>query len=76
MDAVGQMERVEEVVGIAALPAAAKTQVEKDVGAGKLLKVEAIMETGKPTIYEAQFEAGGHRSEIKLGADGKVLARE
>ena len=30
----------------------------------------------KPTVYEAQFEADGKKSEIQIGSDGKVLGRE
>jgi uncharacterized membrane protein YkoI len=72
----GQLQKTEEVVAISSIPAPAKAEVEKEVGTGKLLKLKTISETGKPAIYEAQFEAGGHSSEIKLGSDGKVLDRE
>ena len=76
IDPAGKMEKVEEVVAIATIPAAAKAEVDKSVGTGKLIKVEAITETGKPTFYEAQYEVGGHKSEVKLASDGKVLGRE
>jgi hypothetical protein len=76
IDVQGKLERVEEVVVASALPAPAKAAVDKEVGNGKLRKIEAITETGKPTVYEAQFDAGGHASEVTIGADGKVLERE
>jgi uncharacterized membrane protein YkoI len=75
-DSAGKLERIEEVVAIAAVPAQAEAEIEKDVGKNKLLKIEAITETGKPTVYEAQFEADGKKSEIQIGSDGKVLGRE
>jgi hypothetical protein len=75
-DSAGKLERIEEVVGLAAVPAQAKTEIEKDVGKAKLLKIEAITETGKPTVYEAQFEADGKKSEIQIASDGKLLHRE
>ena len=39
--------------------------------------MEAITDSGKhTTIYEAQYDAGGHKAEVKIAADGKVLERE
>jgi uncharacterized membrane protein YkoI len=76
LDPAGALLKIEEIVPMTALPAAAKDQIEKSVGRGKLLKVQAITDTGKPPIYEAQVEADGHKSEIKIAADGKVLGRD
>lgn len=76
IDADGKLERTEEVVAAATLPATVKSAVDKEVGSGKLRKVEAITETGKPTVYEVQFDANGHSSEVTFGGDGKVLERE
>ncbi len=76
IDPAGALGKVEEVVLLSTLPTAAKSQVEKNLGHGKLLKIEAITDTGKPTIYEAQFETGAKKSEIKIAGDGKVIERE
>lgn len=76
IDPAGQVQKVEEVVAVASVPAAVRREVEKNVGTGKLLLIEAITPAGKPTLYEAQYEAGGRKSEIKVSADGKVLERE
>jgi hypothetical protein len=75
-DPAGQLKKVEEVVAISAIPAPARTEVEKEVGTGKLLKLKTITETGKAPIYEAQFESGGHNSGIKLASTGKILDRD
>lgn len=74
LDPAGHLEKVEEVVAVSAIPAPARVQVEKEVGGGKLLKLKTITETGKASIYEAQFEASGRSSE--LASDGKILERE
>jgi hypothetical protein len=76
IDADGKLERIEEVVTAATLPATVKRAVDKEVGSGKIRKVEAITETGKPTVYEVQFDASGRSSEVTFAGDGKVLERE
>jgi len=76
IDADGKLERTEEVVTATTLPATVKTAVDKEVGAAKLRKIEAITEAGKPTVYEVQFEASGRTAEVTFGGDGKVLERE
>jgi hypothetical protein len=72
----GKLERIEEVVLAASLPAKAKAGIEKEVGTNKLIKIVAVTFTGKPTTYDAQFEKGDGKAEIQVAGDGKVLERE
>jgi uncharacterized membrane protein YkoI len=76
LDPAGKTKKVEEVVAISTVPAPVRSAVEKEVGSGKLIKVKTITEPEKPALYEAQWETGAKKSEIKLAADGKVLERE
>jgi uncharacterized membrane protein YkoI len=76
IDPQGKLERIEEVITAPTLPSAVKASVDKEVGKNTIRKIEASTETGKPTVFEVQFDAGGHPSEIKLALDGKVLERE
>jgi uncharacterized membrane protein YkoI len=76
LDASGEVIKTEDIVALSTVPAPTKQQIEKSVGHGKLIKIEAIAEKGKPMIYEAEYEADGHKSEIKIAADGKIISRE
>jgi uncharacterized membrane protein YkoI len=76
MDPSGEVMKTEDIVAFSSLPAPAKSQFEKLIGHGKLHKVEAIAEKGKPMIYEAEFESDGKKSEVKVGADGQILSRD
>jgi hypothetical protein len=76
LDPAGKLERVEEVVDIGTVPAPVKAAVEKEVGKGKLIKVEASTLAGKPTTYEAQIDRSGTKAEVTYASDGKELERE
>ena len=76
LDPAGATVKIEETVLLPTVPAPVKAEVEKNVGHGRLIKVVAITDTGKPTTYEAQYETDAKKAEIKLGADGHLLGRE
>jgi hypothetical protein len=76
MDAAGKLERVEKVLAPTELPAPVKAAVDKQVGKGKLIKVEESTLIGKPSTYEAQSDSDGKKVEITYDADGKELERE
>jgi hypothetical protein len=76
IDANGKVVEIEEQVEIGSLPAAVKDGLQARAGKGKLLKVESITKGDKLVAYEAQVMAGGKRSEVQVGPDGKPLDHE
>jgi len=69
----GAIVEIEEEVTFHSLPAAVRAGLEKQAGAGKILKVESITKNNAIVAYEAQVQAGGKKSEIKVTADGKPI---
>lgn len=69
IDGSGKVISVEEEVDIAAIPAAARTAIEKKAAGGKIVRVE-ILTTGKGVSYEAQLSRNGKASEVTVKADG------
>ena len=67
---------IEEEVPLNSLPAAVKAGIEQQAGQGKILKVESITKNNKIVAYEAEVQAGGKKSEIKVGPDGKPSTRD
>jgi hypothetical protein len=68
-DKTGAIVAVEQEVDLDSIPAAAKTAIQKKVGAGTLKKVESVTE-GKTTSYEATIVKAGKSSEVGVNADG------
>ena len=68
-DAKGTLVVAEEALGIDAVPAPVKAAFE---ARGKVLKVESVTR-GKTVTYEAQVEKNGRKSEVVVGADGKLV---
>lgn len=68
-DKTGAIVAVEQEVDLDSIPAAAKTAIQKKVGAGTLKKVESVTE-GKAVSYEATIVKAGKSSEVGVNADG------
>jgi len=52
---------------------AAKAEIEKQVGKGKILLVESVTKGGAIVAYEAHFRTQGKLREIKVSPEGKEL---
>ncbi|HYM09628.1 MAG TPA: hypothetical protein VEU62_02785 [Bryobacterales bacterium] len=76
MDATGAIVEIEDEVGLASLPAAAKTGLEKAAGKGTIVKVESITKNNTIVAYEAKVQTGGKRSEIQVRPDGKRITED
>jgi len=74
MDAQGNVIETEEQVALASLPPAAKAEIVKQAGKGKILMVESITRNNAIVAYEAHIKTAGKISEIKVDPDGKPLA--
>ncbi|MGE0884080.1 MAG: hypothetical protein AB7P14_11085 [Blastocatellales bacterium] len=69
----GKVVTIEEQVSLSTLPTAAKTEILKWAGKGKILLVESITENNLIVAYEAHFKKAGKVSEIKVSPDGKPM---
>lgn len=74
MDANGNVVETEEQVTLASLPPAAKAEIVKQAGKGKILLVESITKNNAIVAYEAHVKTAGRLLEIKVDPDGKPLA--
>jgi hypothetical protein len=68
-DKTGAVVGVEQEVGLASIPAAAKSAIRKKLGKGTLKKVESVTE-GRAVSYEATIVLNGKTSEVGVNADG------
>lgn len=73
MDVNGNVVETEEQVALASLPPAAKAEIVKQAGKGKILLVESITKNNAIVAYEAHVKTGGKLSEIKVDLDGKPV---
>jgi len=62
---------VTQIVTMQALPAPVQAAVQKNVGTGKVTKLESITTNGT-TVYEAFFTQGKVKHTVKVDADGNV----
>jgi hypothetical protein len=76
IDSTGAVIEIEEEVPLSSLPAAARAEIEKQAGKGKILSVESIAENNTITAYEAHLSKAGKRSEIKITPDGRLISVE
>jgi hypothetical protein len=74
MDTNGNVVMTEEQVTLASLPPAAKAEIVKQAGKGKILMVESITKNNAILAYEAHVRTAGKISEIKVDPDGKPVA--
>ena len=67
---------VEDEVSMDALSADIRAGLLAKAGHGKIVRVESITKKDKLVAYEAQILAGGKKSEVQVGPDGKPLDHE
>jgi hypothetical protein len=73
IDADGNVVEIEEQVALASLPPAARAEIVKQDGKGRILTVESITKNNAIVAYEARVKTAGKISEIKVDPDGKPL---
>ncbi|HKQ72149.1 MAG TPA: hypothetical protein VJ810_00380 [Blastocatellia bacterium] len=73
IDANGNVVEVEEQVTLASLPPAAKSEIIRQAGKGRITMVESIMKNNAIVAYEAHVKTAGKISEIKVDPSGKPL---
>ncbi|MGH9765969.1 MAG: PepSY domain-containing protein [Blastocatellia bacterium] len=76
IDANGNVVEVEEQVTLASLPPAARAEIVRQAGKGRILLVESIKKNNAVVAYEAHVRTAGKISEIKVDPDGKPLPPE
>lgn len=76
IDANGAVVEIEEQVTLATLPPAARTEIVKRAGNGRILNIESITKNKVIVAYEARVRIAGKISEIKITPDGKPLKPE
>jgi hypothetical protein len=62
-------------VSIDQVPAAVKATIEKEANGAKTEEIEKKLKDGKE-VYSVDIVAGGKKTEVKMDANGKVIARE
>lgn len=73
IDPDGKIVTIEEQVTMASLPAAAKAEILKQAGKGKILLVESITENNSIVAYEAHVKTAGKISEVKVDPNGNPV---
>lgn len=73
IDPDGKVVTIEEQIALLSLPAAAKAEILKQAGKGKILLVESITENNAIVAYEAHIKKAGKVSEVKVSPDGKPM---
>jgi uncharacterized membrane protein YkoI len=71
IDPEGNIVEVEEQVSLASLPAAAKAEILKQAGKGRIVLVESVTKQNTLAFYEAHIKSGTKVREIKVTPDGK-----
>jgi hypothetical protein len=75
----GSILRTKEEIALALLPEAARATIETNLGAGKLLIVEAVMQSDTLAFYEVQVKVGKKPTdirELKVTRAGELLPEE
>ena len=76
IDANGAVVEVEDQVTLASLPPAARAEIVRQAGKGRILMVESITKNNVIVAYEAHVKTAGKISEIKVDPEGKPLTPE
>lgn len=76
IDPEGNVVEIEEQTPLALLPPAARAEIVKQAGKGRILMVESITRNNTVAAYEAHVRTAGKISEIKVDPDGKPLPPE
>ena len=69
----GKLMVVEAQVVMDSLPAPARETYMKHIGKGKIVALETVSLGDSLAYYEAQIEANGKRSELKVDPNGNVV---
>jgi len=69
----GKLMIVETQVVMDSLPAPARETFMKNVGKGKIVLLESVALGDSLAYYEAQVDANGKRSELKVDPSGRVV---
>jgi hypothetical protein len=73
IDANGNVVEIEDQVMLTSLPPAARAEIVKQAGKGRILTVESITKNNAIVAYEAHVKTAGKISEIKVDPGGKPL---
>lgn len=76
MDPNGNVVETEDQITLTQLPPAAKAEIIKQAGKGRILLVESITKNSAIVAYEAHFKRAGKLVEIKVDPAGKPLPIE
>jgi len=68
-------EEEEQIVSLDAIPEAVKATLEKEAAGAEIKEVDMETEDGV-TVYEAEVIVDGQEVDIKVAADGTLLAKE
>src|SRR5262249_32826691 len=71
IDADGNVVEIEEQAPLASPPPAARAEIIKQAGKGRILTVESITKNNAIVAYEAHVKIAGKISEIKIAPAGK-----
>lgn len=71
----GKIQSEERVIPLAEVPEKVRAAMIAHAKDGKITEVILIKEDGN-TLYEAEFENGGKKTEVKFTANGKVKPEE
>lgn len=73
----GDKESKEQEVKLTDCPAAVQQTIKDNAGGGKILEVEKCVAKDGAVVYEAEVKkADGKTVEVKVAADGKLIAIE
>ncbi len=75
IDETGKVVEVEDQVALRSLPPAARAEIVKQAGRGRIFLVESITKDNVIVAYEAHVRTAGKISEVKVSPDGKLLAQ-
>ena len=73
IDSGGNVAEVEEETTVALLPTPVRTEIEKQAGKGRIVKVESLSRGGSIFAYEALIKSGAKSKEIKVDSAGKLM---
>jgi uncharacterized membrane protein YkoI len=76
IDSEGKVVEIEEQITLASLPPAARSEIVRQTGKGRILIVESVTKNNAIVAYEAHVRNAGKILEIKVDPDGKPIPPE
>jgi hypothetical protein len=73
IDPTGAVVEVEEEVSLDSLPQAARAEIEKHKGRGRIVMVESKAKNGTIVSYEAHIKVGRKYLEVQVTPDGQLI---